>query len=166
MIYTSPIGKLYIDVSGDRITGICIEGQKCVKARETVIHSNEADEDTVRTVTRWLDAYFSGERPDPLLLHLELRGSEFQKVVWNSLLAIPYGQTLAYSQLAKAAASAMGKSVISAQAVGQAVGKNPVSIVIPCHRVIGINGRLTGYAAGIERKRWLLLHEGAEFKED
>ena len=91
-------------------------------------------------------------------------GSEFQKSVWKLLCEIPYGQVTTYGEIAKKIAARQGLLSMSAQAVGGAVGHNPISIIIPCHRVIGVNGSLTGYAGGIEKKRWLLQWEGAEIK--
>ena len=88
-------------------------------------------------------------------------GTEFQKVIWALLLQIPYGKTRSYGELARQAAEIMGKEKMSAQAVGGAVGRNPISILIPCHRVIGTSGALTGYAGGLEKKKWLLDHESS-----
>ena len=106
----------------------------------------------------WLDAYFRGEMP-PMDVPICLGGTAFQKVVWDQLLKIPYGKTCTYGELAAALAKRFGKEKKSAQAVGQAVGRNPVSILVPCHRVVGTGGKLTGYAWGIDRKQWLLNHE-------
>ena len=105
------------------------------------------------SVIRWLDAYFAG-KPMPVDLPLSPAGTDFQRRVWDILLTIPYGETTTYGAIAKQLGAPM-----SAQAVGQAVGKNPLAIIIPCHRVVGANGQLTGYAWGIERKQWLLRHE-------
>ena len=102
---------------------------------------------------RWLDAYFDG-KPPVRDFSLVLKGTAFQHRVWDLLEQVPYGETVTYGQLAKQLGGKM-----SAQAVGQAVGKNPIAIMIPCHRVVGAGGRLTGYAWGIERKQWLLRHE-------
>ena len=104
-------------------------------------------------VRHWLDAYFSGN-PIPVDFPICPAGKDFQRRVWALLLAIPYGQTLSYGAIAKQLGEKM-----SAQAVGQAVGKNPIAIIIPCHRVVGSGGQLTGYAWGIEKKQWLLAHE-------
>ena len=93
---------------------------------------------------------------------MEPKGTDFQKRVWQRLLEIPYGQTVSYGQLAREIGQALGKEKMSAQAVGQAVGRNPISILIPCHRVVGVKGQLTGYAGGLDKKIWLLRHERGE----
>ena len=109
----------------------------------------------------WLERYFSGEKPSPEELPLRPEGTDFQQMVWRELLHIPYGQVTTYGSLAKAVAKKMGRETMSAQAVGQAVGHNPISIIIPCHRVMGTDGSLTGYAGGLDRKIRLLELEGA-----
>lgn len=108
----------------------------------------------------WLDRYFAGERPAPGELPLAPEGGEFRQIVWRLLCEIPYGETTTYGALAVQAAAELGRPSMSAQAVGGAVGHNPISIVIPCHRVLGVNGSLTGYAGGLEAKRYLLRLEG------
>ena len=107
----------------------------------------------------WLDSYFSGD-PAEVTFPLNPHGTAFQKQVWEILLTIPYGKTTTYGAIAREMARRAGREKMSAQAVGQAVGKNPISILIPCHRVVGVNGKLTGYAGGLDRKEWLLRHEG------
>ena len=109
---------------------------------------------------RWLDIYFSGQEPD-FFPQIHMIGSSFQLEVWSLLQKIPYGQTVTYGALAKAAGEKRGVSSMSAQAVGGAVGRNRLSVIIPCHRVVGAGGSLTGYAGGIEKKRFLLTLEGA-----
>ena len=109
----------------------------------------------------WLERYFAGEKPSPEDLLLRPEGTVFRQMVWRELLHIPYGQVTTYGSLAKAVARKMGRETMSAQAVGQAVGHNPISIIIPCHRVVGANGSLTGYAGGLDRKIRLLELEGA-----
>ena len=113
----------------------------------------------------WLDAYFRGEDPD-IKVPLNLEGTPFQRQIWQLLLTIPFGETRTYGFLAREAAAKMRREKMSAQAVGQAVGKNPVSILVPCHRVVGAGGALTGYASGLEKKRWLLCHEGWQLGDD
>lgn len=147
--YESPVGKLLLRSNGEALTGLWI-GREADASQE---------EDPVLMKTKqWLDAYFRGERPT-MEIPVAMEGTAFQSVVWNLLLKIPYGKTCTYGELAREAARLLGKEKMSAQAVGQAVGSNPVSILVPCHRVVGVGGKLTGYAWGIDRKRWLLDHE-------
>ena len=110
---------------------------------------------------KWLDIYFSGNNPI-FLPPFTLNGTDFQMRVWNKLLKIPYGETVTYKAIAKEIAAETGKSVMSAQAIGGAVGKNPIAIIVPCHRVIGSGGKLTGFAGGLETKKTLLLLENAK----
>lgn len=114
----------------------------------------------------WLDRYFAGERPGTDELSLAPRGTAFQQTVWRRLAAIPYGAAVTYGELAAALARERGLQRMSPQAVGGAVGANPISIVIPCHRVLGVGGRLTGYNGGLEQKRRLLTHEGIHFAQE
>ena len=111
---------------------------------------------------RWLDRYFSGEEPDFLPL-MALAGTAFQREVWSLLLEIPYGETRTYGQLASELAARRGIDRMSAQAVGGAVGRNPISILVPCHRVVGADGSLTGYAGGLDNKKKLLTLEKVQF---
>lgn len=108
----------------------------------------------------WLDRYFAGQRPSPDELPLYPHGSAFRQTVWRCLCRIPYGTVTTYGAIAHEVSFQLGVKTMSAQAVGGAIGHNPISIIIPCHRVIGANGRLTGYAGGLEKKYWLLSHEG------
>lgn len=105
----------------------------------------------------WLSRYFEGDAPEAKELPLDLAGTDFEREVWSALLDVPYGQTETYGSLARR----LGRPTGAARAIGGAVGRNPVGIVVPCHRILGTNGSLTGYAGGLERKRWLLHHEGA-----
>ena len=107
----------------------------------------------------WLDRYFRSDHPPMVALPLSPAGTDFQCLVWEILLTIPYGTTRTYGDIAREAADRLGKARMSAQAVGGAVGRNPISIIIPCHRVIGTKGALTGYAGGLAKKEWLLRHE-------
>ena len=118
----------------------------------------------LQQVKLWLDSYFRGENPG-FEMPLSLEGTEFQKQVWNMLLNIPYGKTRTYGDIAREMAVLLGKEKMSAQAVGQAVGRNPIGILIPCHRVIGADGSLGGYSAGLDRKRFLLDLEGIPYRE-
>lgn len=153
----SPLGKLYIVSDGEALTGLWIEGQKYFQAtvKEEVA---EIDLPLFERVEKWLEGYFEGKIPS-IDFQLRPSGSEFRQMVWKELLEIPYGQTSTYGEIAKHVAAKLGRSSMSAQAVGGAVGHNPISIIIPCHRVLGSTGSLTGYAGGIEKKIWLLEKE-------
>ena len=145
--YPSPVVTLYLTADEGGLTGIWMHPEKT------------EDFPVLEQARHWLDAYFSGnpQQPDfPLNPH----GTAFQKQVWDMLLTIPYGQVRTYGDIAREMAVRTGKQKMSAQAVGQAVGANPISILIPCHRVVGTNGKLTGYAGGLDKKEWLLRHEG------
>ena len=119
---------------------------------------NYANDVVLSKTKQWLDDYFAGRRPD-FAPPLKPQGTPFQELVWQLLLDIPYGATTTYGELAQAVAQRLGKERMSAQAVGQAVGHNPIAVIIPCHRVLGKNGQLTGYAGGLERKKALLALE-------
>ena len=161
--YNTPIGKLILaaDDRGEALAGAWFEGQKYfggTSGHEFVEGRSLAVLDDARS---WLDRYFSGEKPSPDELPLAPYGSRFRQEVWRLLCEIPYGQVTTYGKLAAEAARKVGKEKMSAQARGGAVGPNPISVIIPCHRVIGADGSMTGYAGGIELKEWLLDHEGA-----
>jgi methylated-DNA-[protein]-cysteine S-methyltransferase len=149
--YDSPIGKLMLTCTEQGLTGLYMN-------REV---SRQEEHPVFRETAAWLDAYFRGEEP-PVTVPLALEGTAFQQQVWKILLDIPYGATRSYGSIAQEMAAALGKEKMSAQAVGQAVGRNPVSILVPCHRVVGSNGKLTGYAGGMEKKIWLLNHESQQ----
>ncbi len=161
--YLSPLGKITLASDGKALTGLWFDGQKYFGATLCREHA-EKDLPIFEQARQWLDRYFSGEIPDftPLL---KPRATAFQKAVWDILLSIPYGQTITYSEIAGAIARQRGLARMSAQAVGGAVGHNPISIVIPCHRVVGINGSLTGYAGGIAVKEKLLRLEKADLSK-
>ena len=159
--FSSPVGTLTSASDGESLTGLWIEGQKYFW--EPKDSPTEQTDLPVFLLTRaWLDRYFRGERPAPRELPLAPQGSAFRQAVWQCLLDIPYGKTTAYGAIAKRVAPMLGKKTVSAQAVGGAVGHNPISIIIPCHRVIGTDGSLTGYAGGLHLKRHLLTHEGVD----
>ena len=122
------------------------------------IKENKNEKILIKT-KKWLDEYFNGEKPKITELDLAPIGSAFAKNVWKILCEIPYGKVTTYGEIAKKMAKIMHKEKMSAQAVGGAVGHNPISIIIPCHRVVGANGSLTGYAGGIDKKIYLLKHE-------
>ncbi|MEE0205003.1 MAG: methylated-DNA--[protein]-cysteine S-methyltransferase [Oscillospiraceae bacterium] len=154
--YSSPLGEVLLSADDMGLSGLWFVGQRYFA--RTLSPGAVPRETPVLTETkRWLDCYFSGKRPD-FLPPLHLIGTDFQQAVWNLLLEIPYGQTVTYGALAQQ----LGKPAMSAQAVGAAVGRNPVSVIVPCHRVVGADGNLTGYAGGVERKLQLLQLEGAD----
>ena len=146
----SPIGDLLVKGDGEAVTGLYMEGENEPPATGAV---RQDDDPALAAARRQLDAYFAG-RLTRFDLPLHLHGTDFQRKVWNALLTIPFGRTTSYGALAKA----LGKPG-AMRAVGLANGRNPISIIVPCHRVIGSDGSLTGYGGGIERKRWLLAHE-------
>ena len=158
--YPSPIGLITMASTEDALVGLWIEGQKYFESsiKEPLIEHTQLP--ILNETKAWLDRYFAGEQPPITDLKLAPRGSQFRQNIWSILCQIPYGETTTYGQIAKQVAAKMGRKTMSAQAVGGAVGHNPISIIIPCHRVIGTNGSLTGYAGGIDKKIWLLDHEG------
>ena len=158
--YDSPLGSITLASDGTSLFGLWFEGQKFFADTLNRKHEERCDLPIFHETCRWLDIYFSGNQPafsPPLLM----RATEFQKSVWKVLLTIPYGHTMTYGDIARIIATQYGRKSMSAQAVGNAVGHNRISLIIPCHRVIGSNGSLTGYAGGIERKAWLLQMEGS-----
>lgn len=165
MLYTTtlsgPLGPVMLAGTETHLTGLWLEGQMHFAAHLPPDVPKRADLPLFAQVARWLEDYFAGHAPDPAALPLAPQGSEFQKRVWALLLTIPYGQTTTYGALARAISTQTGRPMAS-QAVGGAVGRNPISIIIPCHRVVGTNGSLTGYAGGLGKKRWLLAHEGVD----
>lgn len=152
--YTSPLGTMLLSSDEVGITGVWFVGQRYFA--RTLGESTEAPEHPVlRQACRWLDAYFQHDT-SVALPPLHPRGTEFQRLVWQYLLQIPMGQTSTYGRLGELVAKQLGRTHMSAQAIGSAVGHNPISILIPCHRVVGADGSLTGYAGGLERKEALL----------
>ncbi|MBR2779680.1 MAG: methylated-DNA--[Firmicutes bacterium] len=152
--YDSPLGRILIASDGTAVTGLWFEGQKYY-AEGLAPDCTEQDVPVFREVRRWLDLYFSGRDPG-FTPPLSLDATPFRKEVWDILLMIPYGETKTYGEIASQIAARKGLSGMSAQAVGGAVGHNPVSLIVPCHRVVGAGGSLTGYAGGLERKQALL----------
>ena len=148
----SPIGRLMLASDGAALTGLYMEPSR--KTQSTDGRSEDAAAPPLAAALRQLTEYFAGTRRE-FDLPLRLRGTEFQKRVWQELTEIPYGQTWSYGELAKRI-----NNPSASRAVGLANGRNPISILVPCHRVIGADGSLTGYGGGLERKRWLLAHEG------
>lgn len=154
--YASPLGGITLSANGQGLTGLWFDGQRHFGSSlaGAVEGSNAHTEDA----RRWLDIYFSGREPE-FTPALSLSGTPFQLLIWEELKRIPYGRTVTYGALADIAAKKLGYKKMSPQAVGGAVSRNPVSIIVPCHRVIGAGGSLTGYAAGTETKRGLLALE-------
>lgn len=157
--YESPLGELVLVSNETHLLGVWFINQvyfhtelvtKAIKAPKTPV--------LVDTV-QWLDRYFAGQHPSPKQLTLCPAGTSFRQAVWHILCDIPYGETITYGEIAKKIAKQLGRERMSAQAIGGAVGHNPISIVIPCHRVVGADGSLTGYAGGVEKKKWLLEWE-------
>lgn len=158
--YDSPLGRILLAADEQGLIGLWFEEQKYYAAGLAEGHKER--ETSVLTETKhWLDAYFHGEQPEALPA-LHPAGTSFQREVWKILLKIPYGQVRTYGDIAAEIAKRRGQNRFSAQAVGGAVGHNRISILIPCHRVIGANGSLIGYAGGVERKLALLKLEGAD----
>ena len=145
--YSSHIGQYTITSDGENITGLWLNNQKYFP---TVLPSEATNLPVFTQTKNWLDRYFAGHAPDISELPLAPSGGEFRQSVWRELCEIPYGKTTSYGAIAKKIGSQ------SAQAVGGAVGHNPISIIIPCHRVLGIDGQLTGYAGGLDIKIKLL----------
>ena len=155
--YPSPLGTILTASDGDAITGLWFEGQKYFAAALDREHEDR-DLPVFAETDRWLNIYFSCKAPD-FTPPLRMKTTPFRRAVWEILLTIPYGQTVTYGEIAERIAKERGIKYISAQAIGGAVGHNAISLIIPCHRVIGADGSLTGYAAGIDKKRKLLEME-------
>mgnify|MGYP005818548251 FL=1 len=158
--YDSPLGKITLASDGNALTGLWFDGQKYFA--DTLENEYEDKRLPVFDQTlAWLDLYFAGKNPD-FTPPLRMKTTEFRKSVWEILLTIPYGETMTYGEIGKRLAEKRGIPHMSAQAVGGAVGHNSISLIIPCHRVVGPSGSLTGYAGGIEKKIRLLTLEGAD----
>lgn len=155
--YASPLGEIVILSDGEALTMLNFHAQKYA-AEMANTDNNHYDLPIFRQTKQWLDCYFSGENPGELPA-LRLVGTPFRVAVWNALLTIPYGETTTYGEIAAQIARQKGLSKMSAQAIGGAVGHNPISIIVPCHRVIGSDGNLTGYASGLNHKVALLKNE-------
>lgn len=160
--YTSPLGLMLLASDGDNLAGLWFEGQKHFGGTVAEAMTEKDRLPVFIAAKNWLDKYFAGERPAIADLPLAPIGGAFRKAVWDILCEIPYGKYITYGDIAKTVAARTGKTTMSGQAVGGAVGHNPISVIIPCHRVVGANGSLTGYAGGIGKKIKLLEHEGAD----
>ena len=156
--FDSPIGQMLLRQDGDALTGLWLEGQKYYPV-EFPTDAHWEDTPLLEQTKDWLNQYFAGQRPQISQLPLNPRGTDFQRLVWKQLCRIPYGQTVTYGWIARQLAEQEGRARMSAQAVGGAVGHNEISIIIPCHRVVGTSGSLTGYAGGMDRKIALLKTE-------
>ena len=161
--YHSPLGRLLLAADEIGLTGLWFERQRYFAQGLAPVHTDE-ETPTLAQTRRWLDLYFSGSVPD-FTPPLHPIGSDFRQEVWALLLQIPYGQTTTYGALAKQLAEKQGRPRMSAQAVGGAVGHNRIAILIPCHRVVGTNGSLTGYAGGIDKKEKLLRMEHVNMEQ-
>jgi len=157
--YPSPLGEILLSADDGGLTGLWFDGQKYFASTLSSEHG-EKETEAIALAKEWLDEYFQGRVPQKTP-PLSLIGTDFRKSVWQFLLTIPYGTTVTYGTIAKA----LSKEIrVSPRAVGGAVGHNPISLIIPCHRVIGADGSLTGYAGGIDRKIALLRLEGVPLK--
>jgi len=163
--YLSPLGEILIASDGENLVGLWFKGQKYFLGTINEPIYQKDDLEIFKKTKTWLDKYFEGKKPQIADLSIAPMGSDFRKRVWKILCAIPYGKTVTYGQIARQMAADEGKDKMSAQAVGGAVGHNPISIIIPCHRVIGSNNSLTGYAGGISTKIRLLELEGIDTKK-
>ena len=155
-LYFSPIGQLLLTADDTALVALhfCDEGRSCLLSNDEACN----DHAILQAARHWLDVYFSGQEPG-FMPPLQPTGTDFQQEVWQLLRAIPYGKTITYGEIAAALAARRGIPRMSAQAVGGAVGRNPIPIFIPCHRVVGSGGKLTGYSGGLEKKQFLLSNE-------
>ena len=158
--YDSPLGGILLAADEIGLTGLWFDGQKYF-ARGLSNERIAQETSVLAEANRWLDIYFTGKEPD-FTPPLHPAGTPFQRTVWALLGQIPYGETTTYGALAQTLAARVGLASMSAQAVGGAVGHNPISLMLPCHRVIGAGGNLVGYAGGLPRKRYLLELEGVD----
>ncbi|MDD2952272.1 MAG: methylated-DNA--[protein]-cysteine S-methyltransferase [Parabacteroides sp.] len=160
--YKSPLGEITLASDGDRLTGLWFDGQKYFASTLSAGHQ-ERELAVFEQTQEWLDRYFEG-KPLGLIPPTRLEDTPFRLAVWDLLSKIPYGEVVTYKDLAREIARQKGLPSMSTQAIGGAVGHNPISIIIPCHRVVGTNGSLTGYAGGIDKKRSLLQIEQGKMK--
>lgn len=161
--YDSPLGRITLASDGEKLSGLWFDGQKYYGS--TLSEQNEQRELSIfNQAGQWLDLYFSGQKPD-FTPPLSMETTPFRRAVWEIMLQIPYGQTMTYGAIAREIAEQRGIGQMSAHAVGGAVSHNPISLIIPCHRVVGTNGSLTGYAGGIDKKVRLLTLEQADLSK-
>lgn len=161
--YSSPLGPITLASDGKQLTGLWFDGQKYFADTLSSEH-REKELSIFQLTTQWLDLYFQGKTPS-FTPPLSFNGSPFRLIVWNILLEIPYGTTMTYGEIAAIIAKKQGVQSMSAQAVGGAVAHNPISVIVPCHRVVGTNGSLTGYAGGLEKKIALLELEKVDMRK-
>jgi len=159
--YKSPVGELTLASDGESIVGLWLDGQKYHGQSVPGELTENGDLPIFDTAKKWLDRYFNGEKPSISELPLAPMGTDFRKKVWQILCRIPYGQLMTYGGVARELTESDDEARKMSRAVGGAVGHNPISIIIPCHRVVGSNGKLTGFAGGLERKKFLLELENA-----
>lgn len=165
-VFLSPVGRLYLLADEKGLKKLCLGDQTDPKEQKNPdmvcdLNGHSGTEKILQETKDWLRRYFAGEKPEITELKLNLSGTPFRQKVWKILCEIPYGETVTYGQIAARIAREEGKKKMSAQAVGGAVGHNPIAIIVPCHRVVGSDGSLTGYAYGLDMKRRLLEHEHA-----
>ena len=158
--YDSPLGGITLAGDGEALTGLWFDGQKYF-ADSLESEHEERSLPVFEAAEQWLDIYFSGKAP-AFTPPLNMKTTRFRRAVWEIMLTIPYGQTMTYGEIAERIAGEKGFARMSAQAVGGAVGHNAISLIIPCHRVVGADGSLTGYAGGLDRKLRLLTLEKAD----
>ena len=158
-VYPSPLGSIVLRAEGEALTGLRFEDREdCPDA--SGVRGGAGCVSVFEQAARWLDIYFEGREPD-FVPPVRLSGTPFETEVWQLLLTVPYGGVTTYGELARKLADRRGIPRMAAQAVGGAVGRNPIAIIVPCHRAIGAGGNLTGYAGGLDRKQKLLRLEGA-----
>jgi len=158
--HPSPVGPITLASDGECLVGLWLEGQKYYGGTIAGAMTERDDLPIFDATKDWLDRYFAGAQPAISELPLAPIGGEFRQAAWRILCAIPYGEVTTYGAIGKQMAAELGRATMSAQAVGGAVGHNPISIIIPCHRVVGADGSLTGYAGGVDVKERLLRLEG------
>lgn len=166
MIHTThlmtPLGDVLLAAEGGVIVACCIAGQTAYRTLLEGSCDERPDLPVLGRAADWLARYFDGQRPDPGELPLAPRGTAFQHEVWDLIREVPYGHTTSYGELADLVILRRGGGRMAAQAVGGAVGRNPISVIVPCHRVLAAHRRVGGYAGGLEKKLWLLAHEGVD----
>ena len=163
--YSSPLGDILLASKNNELVGLWFKDQKYFLGPIKEKTKEKNNEEIFLKTKNWLDRYFKGEQPNIKELSLNPIGSDFRKEVWKILCEIPYGKTITYKEIADKIAKEKGIKSMSAQAVGGAVSHNPISIIIPCHRVVGTNGNLTGYAGGLDKKEYLLKLEQVNIME-